>query len=84
MTTDEQHWTPTCFTMVQESGDATIISWNVDGSSSGLWILKHWKQAGAVFMGADIIALLFLFGLVVLIVWLGRRSNRKKNNAGIS
>lgn len=88
VTTDQTHWTTTRIKTFQEGGDPVIISWNVDGSSERPADMEMMENVGTVFMWAGIIALLIFVGIIVLIVWLVRRSRRKANtnggNAGIS
>ncbi len=85
VTTDDQHWTTTRFSTLQEGGDPVIVSWSVDGSSEPPADLEVMETVGSVFMWAGIIALVFFVGIVVLIIWLVRRSRRKsQERAGIS
>lgn len=85
VTTNEQHWTTTRFSTVQQGGDPVIVSWNVDGSSEPPADLEVMETVGSVFMWAGIVALVIFVGIIVLIVWLVRRSRRKnEGRAGIS
>ncbi|MEM8697409.1 MAG: hypothetical protein AAGE05_15415 [Pseudomonadota bacterium] len=85
VTTDETHWTTTRFSTFQEGGDPVIVAWNVEGSNEPPADLEVMETVGTVFMWAGIIALLLFVGVVVLIVWLVRRSKRKDTGrAGIS
>jgi hypothetical protein len=84
VTTDETHWTTTTISTFQSGGDPAITAWNVEGSSERPADLETMETVGRVFMWMGIFGLLFLVGIVVLIVFLVRRSSRKKNNAGIS
>lgn len=85
VTTNEQHWTTTHFSTVQQGGDPVIVSWNVDGSSEPPADLEVMETVGSVFMWAGIVALVIFVGIIVLIVWLVRRSRRKnEGRAGIS
>ena len=85
VTTDDTHWTTTRFTTFQEGGDPVITQWSVEGSSEPPADLEVMQNVGAVFMWVGITLLLILVGIVVLIVWLVRRSRRKdEGRAGIS
>ena len=85
VTTDDSHWTTTRFTMLQEGGDPVITQWSVEGSGEPPADMEVMENVGAVFMWAGIILLLILVGIIVLIVWLVRRSRRKdEERAGIS
>jgi hypothetical protein len=85
VTTDDTHWTTTRFTTLQEGGDPLITEWSVEGSSERPADLEAMENVGAVFMWVGITLLLILVGIVVLIVWLVRRSRRKdQERAGIS
>lgn len=82
VTTDQTHWTTTRLKTFQEGSDPLIISWNVDGSSERPADMEMMENVGTVFMWAGIIALLIFVGIIVLIVWLVRRSRRNANNNG--
>ena len=87
VTSDDEHWTTTRFSTLEEGGsDPLVVSWNVEGSDEPPPDLEVMENVGQVFMWLGIIALLFLAGLIALIVWLVRRSRRKdaERNAGIS
>ncbi|MGP1353045.1 MAG: hypothetical protein ACTS1Z_06955 [Parasphingopyxis sp.] len=85
VTTNDAHWTTTRFSTLQRGGDPVITSWSVDGSSEPPADLEVMETVGSVFMWAGIIALVIFVGIVVLIVWLVRRSRRKnQERAGIS
>lgn len=85
VTTNDEHWTTTRFRTFQEGGAPIIVAWSVDGSSEPPAELEAMEAVGTVFLWAGIVALLLLVGLIVLIVWLVRRSGRKtEGNAGVS
>lgn len=84
VTTDERLWTTTEIVTLQEGGDPMIIGWHVDNANEAPAELEIMENMGTVFLWAGIIGLVFLIGIVILVVWLVRRSRRKSANAGIS
>lgn len=84
VTTDERHWTTTRFSTVQAGGAPVVVAWNVEGSDQPPQELEAMETVGTVFMWMGIIGLVVVIGLVVLVVWLVRRSNRKRRDAGVS
>jgi len=69
---------------LQEGGDPVIIGWHVDNSDEPPAELEIMENMGTVFLWAGIIGLVILIGIVVLVVWLVRRSRRKSANPVIS
>lgn len=85
VTTDETRWTTTTISTLQDGGPQRITAWNVESSSEPPSDLETMETVGKVFMWAGIASLIFFAGIVALIVFLVRRSNRKKRErAGIS
>ncbi len=84
VTTDERLWTTTEIVTLQEGGDPAIIGWHVDNSDEPPAELEIMENMGTVFLWAGIIGLVILIGIVVLVVWLVRRSRRKSANPVIS
>lgn len=85
VTTDEAHWTTTTISTLRDGGPQLITAWNVESTSERPADLEAMETVGQVFMWMGIIALIFFAGIIFLIVFLVRRSNRKKGErAGIS
>jgi hypothetical protein len=85
VTTDETRWTTTTIATLQDGGPQRIVRWNVESSNEPPAGLENLETFGKVFMWAGIVALLVIAGIVVLIVFLVRRANRKnRERAGIS
>lgn len=78
ITTDETLWTTTTIATLQDGGPQRIISWNVESSREPPAELETMETVGKVLMWVGVFALIFVVGIVVLIVVLVRRSNRKK------
>ena len=85
VTTDETRWTTTTIATLQDGCPQRIVSWNVESSNEAPMEMETMETMGKVFMWMGIFALIFLGGIIALIVFLVRRSNRKKRErAGIS
>jgi len=84
VTTDEASWTTTTISTLRDGGPQLITAWNVENTSERPADLETMETVGKVFMWMGIVALLFFGGIIALVVFLVRRSNRKKRNAGIS
>lgn len=85
VTSDEAHWTTTRFTTVQQGGsEPMVVEWHVEGAEEPPVELEAMETVGAVFMWTGIAALVLLAGLVLLVVWLVRRSRRSREGDPVS
>lgn len=79
VTTDDDHWTITEIETLAIDGRQRITSWNVEGFDEEPADLEAMEQIGNVMLWGSIIGLLFVIGIVVLIIWLVRRSRRSRD-----
>lgn len=77
MTTDEKTWTTTKLEFAGEDGPLRLTGWNVTGSPTKPEDLKVLETMDRVLPVAGAIVLLFGVGLIVLIIVLVRRSQRR-------
>ncbi|MBC7986967.1 MAG: hypothetical protein H7X93_09935 [Sphingomonadaceae bacterium] len=76
LTTDEDTWTITQIDTTAVNGRQRITAWNVEAYDEEPEEVAVLESAGTVMLWFSIIGLAFLIGVVVLIVWLIRRSRR--------
>lgn len=77
ITTDEKSWTTTKLEFAGQDGPLQLTSWNVTGSPTKPDDLKMLETLDTVLPVAGAIVLLFGVGLIVLIILLVRRSQRR-------